>query len=136
MTIRIFALLGLALLASFAWAAGVAERDGLLTDAGGRTLYVFDKDGGGKSSCNGGCANVWPPLGARPDDLKGDLSAINRDDGSRQLSYKGRPLYLYSGDSKPGDTHGDGQGGVWHAVRFGGKAAAPGKTPEYSMPSY
>lgn len=136
MTIRIIALLSVALLATFAWADGVGERNGLLTDASGRTLYTFDKDGGGKSACNGGCASVWPPLVARPADLKGDLSVINRDDGSRQLSYKGKPLYLYSGDSKPGDTHGDGQGGVWHALRFGGKAAASDKMPEYGNPSY
>jgi predicted lipoprotein with Yx(FWY)xxD motif len=42
---------------------------------------------------------------------------IVRDDGSRQWAYKGKPLYLWVKDHKPGDTTGDGFRGVWHVAR-------------------
>ena len=99
---------------------GVHATGGVLTDKAGMTLYVFDKDpaGAGKSVCNGGCAKNWPPLaasaGAHP---RGSWSVIARDDGSRQWAYKGKPLYLWIKDHKPGDKTGDGFRGVWHVAR-------------------
>lgn len=99
---------------------GVRATGGVLSDKAGMTLYVFDKDpaGAGKSACNGGCAKNWPPLaaaaGAQP---RGSWSVIVRDDGSRQWAYKGKPLYLWIKDHKPGDETGDGFRGVWHVAR-------------------
>nr|WP_297531613.1 hypothetical protein [uncultured Roseateles sp.] len=84
------------------------------------TLYTFDKDtaGSGKSVCNGGCATNWPPLMARAEDkVSGDWSIITRDDGSKQWAYKGKPLYFWAKDAKPGDKTGDGINQVWHTAK-------------------
>lgn len=89
-----------------------------LTNTTGMTLYVFDKDSAGKSACNGDCAVKWPPLIAAVNDkASGDYSIINRDDGARQWAFKGKPLYLWFKDQKPGDTSGDGVNNVWHTAR-------------------
>ena len=76
-----------------------------LIDAKGMTLYVFDKDASGKSNCNGPCATNWPPLMANADaKASGDWSIVTRDDGGKQWAYKGKPLYAWSKDAKPGDV--------------------------------
>ena len=99
---------------------GVQASGSKLTDKAGMTLYTFDKDpaGAGKSVCNGGCAKNWPPLavsaGERP---SGNWTIVVRDDGSKQWAYKGKPLYLWVKDQKPGDATGDGFRGVWHVAR-------------------
>jgi predicted lipoprotein with Yx(FWY)xxD motif len=101
-------------------ASPVKTANGVLTDPAGMTLYVFDKDvaGSGKSVCNGDCAVKWPPLAASASDkVSGDYAVLIRDDGSKQWSYKGKPLYLWIKDQKPGDTTGDGVAGVWHTAR-------------------
>jgi predicted lipoprotein with Yx(FWY)xxD motif len=92
----------------------------VLVDATGFTLYTFknDANGSGKSSCNGGCATTWPPVmgsaaPAKPDGATGDFTVITRDDGSKQIAYKGQPLYRYAPDAAPGDVKGDGVGNVW-----------------------
>jgi predicted lipoprotein with Yx(FWY)xxD motif len=91
---------------------------GVMTDSAGMTLYAFDKDSGGKSSCNGPCASNWPPLLVTGDaKASGDWSIVARDDGSKQWAFKGKPLYHWSKDKKPGDMTGDGFNGVWHAVK-------------------
>jgi len=100
--------------------AAVQVSDGRLTDKAGMTLYTFDNDpaGSGKSVCNGPCAKNWPPLMASVgDSATGDWAVIARDDGGKQWAYKGKPLYLWSKDQKPGDTTGDGFRGVWHLAR-------------------
>lgn len=94
--------------------------DGVLTGPNGMTLYTFDKDaaGSGKSVCNGPCANNWPPLmAAESDAAKGDYSIITRDDGSKQWAWKGKPLYYWAKDSKPGDKTGDGFNKVWQVAK-------------------
>jgi predicted lipoprotein with Yx(FWY)xxD motif len=112
-----------AALAGPVWAAGapVKAADGVLTGASnGMTLYTFDKDmaGSGKSACNGPCATNWPPLaadaGATP---SGEYTVITRDDGAKQWAHKGKPLYFWVKDKKPGDKTGDGFNGVWHAAK-------------------
>lgn len=93
---------------------------GVLTDNNGMTLYTFDKDvaGSGKSMCNGPCANNWPAFYAKDSDsASGDYSIITRDDGKKQWALKGKPLYYWSKDQKPGDMDGDGFKDVWHVVR-------------------
>jgi predicted lipoprotein with Yx(FWY)xxD motif len=85
-----------------------------LVDSKGMTLYAFDKDSGSKSACNGSCASNWPPLAATSGTATGDWSIITRDDGSKQWAYKGKPLYVFAKDAKPGDTKGDGLNGAWH----------------------
>jgi predicted lipoprotein with Yx(FWY)xxD motif len=102
---------------------GTAEPYGaVLTDGTGMTLYVFFEDSGGRSMCYDACAENWPPLlttgepsgEGRADD--GLVGALQRDDGSLQVTYDGQPLYLYSGDSEPGDVNGFGSGNVWYPV--------------------
>jgi len=86
-----------------------------LVDGKGMTLYVFDRDAPGKSNCNGPCATNWPPLTAGADAKpSSDWTIITRDDGGKQWAYKGRPLYAWSKDAKPGDVTGDGVNNVWH----------------------
>jgi predicted lipoprotein with Yx(FWY)xxD motif len=103
-----------------ATAAPTKTMDGVLTNSAGMTLYTFDKDaaGSGKSVCNGPCAANWPPLMAAADaKASGDYTVITRDDGGKQWAYKGKPLYLWAKDSKPGDKTGDGVINAWHVAR-------------------
>ena len=88
-----------------------------LTDGNGMTLYTFDKDKQGESVCYGACAVSWPPflVGENAKTKKG-FDVITRKDGSKQWTYKNQPLYTWVGDSKPGDTNGDGVQGVWHVA--------------------
>jgi len=101
-----------------------------LTDGEGRTLYVFLKDPENQSACTGECVQKWPPLltvgkpVAGPG-VKADLlGTIQRPDGGTQVTYKGRPLYYFAGDAKPGDTNGQGVNDVWYVV---GPDGAPKK---------
>ena len=92
--------------------------DGVLVNGAGMTIYTFDKDiaGSGKSNCNDGCAKMWPPVPLTVEWIESPYSIVTRDDGSRQLAYKGRPLYLFAKDAKPGERKGDKMHGVWHVV--------------------
>ena len=88
-----------------------------LVDAKGMTLYTFDRDSAGKSACNGQCAQNWPPLMAGGNAAaSGNWSVITRDDGAKQWAYKGKPLYTWAKDAKPGDVTGDGVNNVWHVA--------------------
>ena len=116
------ALLAATFAASFAVCAQQAPAktaaDGTLTNAAGMTLYTFDRDTGGKSTCNGPCATNWPPLMATGDaKATGDWTVVMRDDGAKQWAYKGKPLYTWNKDTKPGDKTGDGVNNVWHTAK-------------------
>lgn len=92
----------------------------ILTGPKGMTLYTFDNDKEpGKSTCSGECAKMWPPFTpeASAPAPKAPLSIITRDDGSKQYAYKGKPLYYYVKDSKPGDATGHGVGNRWWAAK-------------------
>jgi predicted lipoprotein with Yx(FWY)xxD motif len=97
--------------------------DGALTNEAGMTLYTFDRDavGSGRSACVGPCAANWPAFGTGATtgaSTAGDWTVVARDDGSRQWAYKGRPLYTFAKDAKPGDRNGDGfLNGAWHVAR-------------------
>jgi predicted lipoprotein with Yx(FWY)xxD motif len=100
-----------------------------LTDGDGKTLYLFAPDTGGKSVCNGPCAQAWPPLmgtATAGTGVTGSmLGTTTRDDGSIQVTYNNHPLYYFIKDKAPGDTVGQGVnafGGLWWLV-------APGGTP-------
>ena len=107
-------------LAAHAADAPAHMQGGVLVDAQGRTLYTFDKDtaDSGKSACNGPCATLWPPaLASASDRPSGPFGIVARDDGARQWSYKGKPVYTYQADKQPGDRHGDNVKDVWHVIK-------------------
>jgi predicted lipoprotein with Yx(FWY)xxD motif len=93
--------------------------DGTFTNSAGMTLYTFDKDSAGKSACNGPCAANWPPLMAGSGAAaSGEWTVVTRDDGSKQWAYKGKPLYTWVKDQKPGDKTGDGvANNAWHTAK-------------------
>lgn len=114
--------LALAFLGGCAAMAGAPAKvaDGVLVGPNGMTLYTFDKDtaGSGKSVCNGPCAVNWPPFTASAiDQASGDFSIITRDDGAKQWAVKGKPVYYWIKDTKPGDKTGDGVNKVWQVAK-------------------
>ncbi len=112
----------------------------ILTGSNGMTLYIFDRDQAGVSNCNDQCAITWPPLllddgdPTAPTNLTGSLRTITRADGRRQVAYNDLPLYFYRDDEQPGDTRGDGVGGVWHVVQPV-SASPPTATPSPQPPA-
>ena len=101
-------------------AAPAQMENGALVGSNGMTLYTFDKDlaGSGKSVCNGPCAANWPPLFASDTDRPyGDWSIVTRDDGRKQWAFRGKPLYYWIKDQKPGDRTGDGVNNAWRIAR-------------------
>lgn len=103
----------------------IMEKEGVgkfLADGSGRSLYSFAKDEKDTSNCIEGCAVNWPPfyvdLPVLGDGLKPeDFAVIMRSDGRQQTTFKGIPLYYFKNDKYPGDTFGDGLGGLWSLVR-------------------
>jgi predicted lipoprotein with Yx(FWY)xxD motif len=93
--------------------------DGVFVGANGMTLYTFDRDTTpGRSVCNGPCATNWPPLMAPASaTASGDWTIVTRDDGGQQWAYKGKPVYYWIKDQKPGDRTGDGFNNVWRLAR-------------------
>lgn len=91
----------------------------------GFSLYVFDNDsndadgdGNGDSDCNGGCAEIWPPLFADAGAVaSGNYRIISRDDGTQQWAYNGEPLYFFANDIAGGDVNGDQVNNIWHLAR-------------------
>jgi predicted lipoprotein with Yx(FWY)xxD motif len=102
---------GLMLAASGAFAASA------VTAKNGMTLYTFDMDKDGVSSCYDSCAKKWPPyLGAATDKLSEGWTLVERKDKTLQWAYDKKPVYFFVSDKNKGDMTGDGMGGVWHAI--------------------
>ena len=108
----------------------------ILTEASGRTVYLFTLDERNDSSCSAGCALAWPPLLTVGSPAAGEgvtgtsLDSIRREDGYFQVTYGGQPLYYFAPDETPGDTDGQGVGDVWFVVSQGGQAVTtPPPTP-------
>ena len=109
--------------ASTVGTVGVVGSDlgSILADADGKTLYLFEADTDGTSTCYGDCAATWPAL-VDEAPTGGDgvdtslLGTTARDDGSMQVTYAGHPLYYYAADAAAGDTTGQGVGDVWFVV--------------------
>jgi predicted lipoprotein with Yx(FWY)xxD motif len=104
-----------------------------LTDTSGKTLYFFTKDTPGVSTCTGTCLGLWPAFNAEPVTAPSvlnpsDFTSVTRYDGVKQTAYKGRPLYYYSIDAKPGDAKGQGFNNVWYV------ATTTGSTPVVTTP--
>jgi predicted lipoprotein with Yx(FWY)xxD motif len=102
----------------------------VLATSTGMTIYWYGDDvrNSGQSSCTAGCLTAWPavtgmPVAAAGVKLTGKLGTITRSGGVIQATYNGYPLYTYGGDLSPGDTSGNGVGGVWHVIA--GAALSP-----------
>jgi predicted lipoprotein with Yx(FWY)xxD motif len=122
-------------------AASIGGRSLLVAASNGRTLYQFsqDKAGSGTSACTGGCISTWPalivPAGTTPTapGIAGQLGTITRSDGGGvQVTYNGRPLHFFSGDSKAGDTNGNYPGWSSVTVTSSGGAATGATSPAAS----
>jgi predicted lipoprotein with Yx(FWY)xxD motif len=118
---------GIAGASTLATSVGVTQSKfgSVLADGHSRSLYLFDRDANGKSSCYGGCAGEWPPLiasgkpHAKPGVKAALLGRTKRRDGRWQVTYKGHPLYTFAGDTSRGQTNGEGLddfGGWWYLV--------------------
>ena len=95
-------------------------------NSAGFSLYMYDKDTtAGQSACTGACAGNWPALTVSSASAivpgngldAEDFATITRDDGSLQLTYYGKPLYMFSGDTAAGQVNGDGVLNVWHLAK-------------------
>jgi predicted lipoprotein with Yx(FWY)xxD motif len=112
-----------------------------LTGAGGKTLYILTKDTANTSTCSGACATNWPPLtvpaggtAAAAPGVGGTFSTFARADGTTQVANKGMPLYYFAGDTKAGDTNGQGSGGVWFVATPDG-GGPPAGSPAAGSPA-
>jgi predicted lipoprotein with Yx(FWY)xxD motif len=94
----------------------------LLVDARGMTLYRLTGEGDGKFICDSAfCEKHWPPLSASATSSAiSGLGKVKRPDGMEQLTYRGGPLYTFTGDTAPGQVNGQGtvEGGRWIAVKI------------------
>jgi predicted lipoprotein with Yx(FWY)xxD motif len=112
------------------------QQETVLTDSRGYTLYYFDSDTSSTATCTGGCAQAWPPLTASassvpaPSGVSGTLSVLQGANGN-QVAYNGHPLYTYSGDSGPGQAHGDGMQGKWHVATLSTPVNSNGNSGGY-----
>ena len=120
---------------------GVDRIDGIgavLVDDQGAALYTTDEEADGKIRCTGDCLAFWTPLPAESpttaaESVDGKLADIKRPDGTRQVTFDGRPLYRFAEDGGAGKVTGDGFkdsfGGTeftWHAVTTSGVSSASG----------
>jgi predicted lipoprotein with Yx(FWY)xxD motif len=93
-------------------------KDGMLVDHKSMTLYTYDKDQPGKSTCNSPCTDNWPPLMAMSTDKPtGKWTIIKRDDGMMQWAYEGKPVYTFAKDTAAGEMKGDKMKDVWHVIK-------------------
>jgi predicted lipoprotein with Yx(FWY)xxD motif len=117
----------------------------ILVDRRGSTLYLFEKDRRGESACSGACALEWPPLITRGKPTAAGtaqgslLGTTRRGDGSRQVTYRGHPLYRFAGDTRPGQTAGQGLrdfGAGWFVVSPAGATVDRDSASQPSQPRY
>jgi predicted lipoprotein with Yx(FWY)xxD motif len=107
-----------------------ASKLGVILAAGSKklTVYMFEGDKGGASSCSGACASVWPPVTTAGAPVvhgaaSADLGTITRADGTKQVTYKGHPLYFFAKDKDSGDAYGQGVHGFgsdWYVLKPSG----------------
>ncbi len=99
----------------------------VLVGAGGMTLYMYDPDKQGDSTCYNRCATSWPPLLVDGDPVAGAgvdatlLGTTERTDGTTQVTYDGWPLYYWAQDAAAGDVTGQAVNGVWWVLKASGE---------------
>lgn len=101
------------------------EMGAYLTDAEGRSLYIFEGDSAMQSNCYDACAEAWPPFLSEGTAEAGVgveaamIGAIKRKDGATQVTYNGMPLYYFVNDAEAGQTTGqdkEGFGAEWYLL--------------------
>lgn len=119
----------------------------IVVDGKGMSVYMYDKDtqNAGSSTCSGQCAAKWPAVttdSATPtvQGVTGKVGTIKGVDGKTQVTLNGWPLYYFAGDSKAGDTTGQGVGKIWWVLtadgaKVGGAASSPGASSGSAAPS-
>lgn len=106
-------------------AIGSTDLGEVLVGGEGMTLYLFDPDDQGASTCYDDCADAWPPL-IDEDPVAGDgvddalLGTTEREDGEPQVTYDGWPVYHWASDQGPGDATGQGVQDVWWVIEADG----------------
>lgn len=117
-----------------------SDRGQVLVDGDGNTLYVFDNDDVDTSACTEGCLDAWPPVLADAveagDGVTADLGTFTREDGRIQVTANGLPLYRFASDAGPGDTQGQGVGGVWWVADAAGAAVTEAAGDESTEATY
>ncbi len=100
-----------------------------LVDAQGRTMYLWEADKNGTSTCDGACAAAWPPVTVSGAPMAGSgvdralLGTVKRGDGTEQLTYNKHPLYYFAADTAAGQDQGQGSkafGDGWYVVNAQG----------------
>ena len=123
--------------------SGSTSHGMVLTNDAGMTLYRYTPDGTGTPMCTGGCASLWPPVTVPTGTAHvaggtgvtaGNLGTVARSDGTLQVTYKGMPLYRYTGDSKAGDANGQGIAGIWFVIPASGSTTVPKGSPAATTP--
>ncbi len=119
---------------------GTTSLGNIIVDGKGMTVYYYQPDvpNSGVSSCTGGCLNNWPAVtayGMTP--VVANITAkITEIATSQQIVVNGRPIYTFIGDKKPGDTNGQGIGGIWYVVSPAGVELTPAEiAKEKSAPA-
>jgi predicted lipoprotein with Yx(FWY)xxD motif len=117
----------------------------VLTSLKGRTLYSLSVEKHGRFICTASCLSVWHPLvvpaGVRPTGPVKLGTIVRPDTKVTQVTYKGKPLYRFGGDTKAGDDKGEGikDVGTWHAATTATAKPAPepqpAEPPPYQPPS-
>jgi predicted lipoprotein with Yx(FWY)xxD motif len=117
----------------------------ILVDSQGMTLYHLSGEQNGKFICtSSACVGVWHPLIApssgAPSGEGVALGTVKRPEGTVQVTYKGTPLYTFTGDQQSGETKGQGikDVGTWSAVTTGSgsaPAASTSSAPAAAAPS-
>jgi predicted lipoprotein with Yx(FWY)xxD motif len=96
-----------------------------LASGQGRTMYLFEADKSGTSTCAAACAAAWPPVTAAGMPMAGSgveqslLGTAKRSDGTEQVTYNGHPLYYFAADTGAGMAKGQGSkafGAGWYVV--------------------
>jgi predicted lipoprotein with Yx(FWY)xxD motif len=148
--LAVVAALAIALLAPLAAGAAQSKRVAkqaqnaglnrtVLTNLQGRTLYTLSAEQNGRFICTGACLSTWRPLliAAATKPLGPvSLGTVKRPEGKTQVTFKGRPLYSFSGDSKAGDANGEGikDVGTWHVATTAKPAPLPEPQPYPEQP--
>lgn len=104
----------------------------ILVDSQGMTLYHLSGEQNGKFICtSSACVGVWHPLIASssgaPSGEVGSLGTVKRPEGTVQVTYKGTPLYTFTGDQQSGETKGQGikDVGTWSVITTSSSSAPP-----------